>query len=248
MFDIDEVEAVDRRIQRLGSAMLFAEPVLAVGRDAGIDDAITFYAGGRGGVLGTSEWQQVHSAFGFFPPEVVQGAWGAVTAWGEPLAMAKHYADGLAAFGSAVFPTDAAKTFADLGRQVADSVTPLGYALFGGWRSMTVPPEDRAAAAVMMMTLRELRGDIHLQDIAAAGIEPVEAEIVVRGADGIPLHGWQPPYPNPDDHRSQVEDATAQTSERMRRIYEAALTETEWQSFSDAVSTLTDAQRDRAGA
>jgi hypothetical protein len=158
--------------------------------------------------------------------------------------MSEHYATGLASFGSEVYPAEAAETFARLGRRVAESVTPLGMPLFVGWRAVKVPAAYREAAAVAMMTLRELRGDIHVQDIAAAGIGPAEAEIVVRGADRIPLHGWQPPYPNPDDHRAAVEAATRQTTLRMRRIYEEALSETEWQSFLEAVTELSAAVRD----
>ena len=86
--------AADRRIQRGGSAMLFAEPVLAQGRVANIDDTLMFYAGGRGGVLGNVPWQQVQSAFGFFPAEIVRNAWHQVTSWGEPLEMAGHYRRG----------------------------------------------------------------------------------------------------------------------------------------------------------
>lgn len=227
--------------------MLFAEPVLAVGRSAGIDDALTFYAGGRGGVLDTPAWQQVQSAFGFFPPEVVRHAWEAVNSWGSPVAMGKHYAEGLAAFGQETFPSEPAELFSALAKKVADSVTPLGYPLFTGWRSMMRSTPGSDAAAIALMTLRELRGDIHLQDIAAAGIDPLEAEVVVRGVDGVPLHGWQPPYPNPDDHRERVERATAHTTQRMRSIYEAALNQAEWRSFADSVASLSAALRDSTG-
>ncbi len=224
--------------------MLFAQPVLTVGQAAGIDDPLTFYAGGRGGVLGTSAWEQVQSAFAFFPPEVVQAAWGSVTAWGSPQAMAEHYANGLAAFGSEVFPADAGGRFATLGYKVAESITPLGHPLFVGWRSMTLPDRGDEAAAIVMMVLRELRGDVHIQDIAASGLGPAEAEVVVRGVEGIPLHGWKPPYPNPDDHRAAVEAATLRTTERMRGFYESALSTDEWTSFSDAVAELSAALRE----
>ncbi|MGB3733690.1 MAG: hypothetical protein WA964_01945 [Ilumatobacter sp.] len=230
--------AADHRIQRGGSAMLFAEPVLAQGRVANIDDALVFYAGGRGGVLGNVPWQQVQSAFGFFPAEIVRNAWHQVTSWGEPLEMAGHFAKGLADFGRSVFPADAAQIFADLGNVVADSVTPLGYALFSGWRAMPRPDDGSGAAAIVMMTLRELRGDIHVQDIAAAGIRPIEAEVVVRGLDGIALHGWSPPYPDPNVYREAVAQATAQTTARMQHIYETALLDHQWTEFVAATREL----------
>lgn len=238
MPDDAAIALVDRCIQRTGSGMLFAEPVLARGRVAGIDDPLTFYAGGRGGVLGNVPWQQVQSAFGFFPAEVVLNAWQRVTSWGEPLEMAGHYATGLADFGRSVFPADVARTFADLGAVVADSVTPLGYPLFAGWKAMHKPGDGPGAAAVVMMTLRELRGDLHVQDIAAAGIAPIEAEVVVRGLDGLALHGWQPPYPDPEMHRDAVLRATAQTTTRMRCIYQRALPGGQWADFDAAAQEL----------
>lgn len=241
MFDHANVVATDHRIQRTGSAMLFAEPTLAEGHVAGIEDALAFYAGGRGGVLGNVPWHQVQSAFGFFPADIVRTTWQQVTSWGDPLDMAGHYANGLADFGRATFPTDAARTFADVGTIVADTVTPLGYPLFTGWRAVPKPDDGPGAAAVVMMTLRELRGDIHVQDIAAAGIDPVEAEVVVRGLDGIALHGWQPPYPDPDTHRDAVAQATDRTTTRMLRIYEAALSDSQWAEFEAATRLLSDA-------
>lgn len=243
MPDTPNTAVVDRRIQRTGSAMLFADPVLSRGRDAGIDDALMFYAGGRGGVLGHVPWQQVQSAFGFFPAEIVRDTWHRVTSWGDPLAMSGLYRDGLAEFGRTAFPQDAAQVFAELGTVVADSVTPFGYPLFAGWRTLTRPNDGSGAAAIVMMTLRELRGDIHLQDIAASGIQPLEAEAVVRGLDGIALHGWTPPYPDPDDHREAVTEATTQTDARMTRIYNGALNGDQWVEFADATEALAAALR-----
>lgn len=241
MFDHSTVAAVDHRIQRTGSAMLFAEPVLAAGRAVGIDDALMFYAGGRGGVLGNVPWQQVQSAFGFFPAEIVRHTWQQVTSWGEPLDMAGHYASGLADFARSVFPARAARVVADLGTIVTDRVTPLGYPLFCGWRALPRPDDGPGAAAMVMMTLRELRGDVHVQDVAAAGIRPVEAEVVVRGLDGIAVHGWQPPYPDPDAHRDAVARATDHTTTRMRDVYQAALQGDQWSEFAAATQELAEA-------
>ena len=234
----DAVTTTDRAINQIGSKMLFAEPVVAIGLEAGISDALVFYAGGRGGVLGSTSWEQIQSAFGFFPADIVRSTWNQVLEWGNPPEMASHYANGLSEAGRASIEADAAATIAELGAIVNQSVTPMGFALFSGWRAMPRPGDPSGDAALEIMTLRELRGDIHLQDLAAAEIQPVEAEIVVRGTDGMWLHGWQPPYPDPASHRDAVAAATETTSARMHRIYDEALSDAQWDEFAGAVASL----------
>lgn len=94
-------------------------------------------------------------------------------------------------------------------------------------------------AALAIMTLRELRGDIHVQDIAAAD-PSARCRSGPRGSDGVVLHGWQPPYPDPLEHKSAVDAATHTTSERMTAIYDNALTPQQWSEFSDAVTRVFD--------
>lgn len=235
-----DVSLIDHKINAIGSAMLFAEPVVAVGTAIDVPNALVFYAGGRGGVLGAVPWQQIQSAFAFFPAEIVSSTWDQVLDWGDPSAMASHYAKGLSEFARTTFSTGASATVVELGGRVCEGVVPLGYPLFTGWRAMTRPGDPTGDAALAIMTLRELRGDIHVQDIAAAGIHPLDAEVVARGADGVVLHGWQPPYPDPTEHKSAVDAATLTTSERMTTIYDNALTAQEWSEFSDAVAHVFD--------
>jgi len=71
----------------------------------------------------------------------------------------------------------------------------------------------------VVMALRELRGDSHIQCLAAEGLLPLEAEIVTRGVAGAELHGWPTPFPDPDVYRERVAVAERATSVRMQRAY-----------------------------
>lgn len=235
-----DVSSIDQKVNSIGSTMLFAEAVTAVGTAVDVPNALVFYAGGRGGVLGAVPWQQIQSAFAFFPAEIVSSTWDQVLDWGDPPTMSNHYAQGLSEYARTTFSEEASATIVELGDLVCGGVVPMGYPLFTGWRAMARPGDSGGDAALAIMALRELRGDIHIQDIAAAGIHPLDAEVVARGSDGVVLHGWQPPYPDPALHVSAVRAATDTTSERMTTIYDNVLTSQQWSEFSDAVSKVFD--------
>ena len=235
---VAEVAEIDRAINAIGGAMLFAEPVTKAGFAVGVSDSSVFYGGGRGGVLGAVPWQQAQSAFAFFPPEVVRSTWAKVLDWGDPLTMACHYAAGLVAFGRATFDEAAAGTVVEIGELVSASVVPMGLPLFVGWRSMARRGDAAGDAALCVMTLRELRGDVHVQDVAAIGLHPLEAQLVAHGTEGAALHGWQPPYPDAAPHVAALRAASGRTSERMASMYRSALTARQWSEFADAVAHL----------
>jgi hypothetical protein len=113
----------------------------------------------------------------------------------------------------------------------------MGQSLFAGWQAMTRPADPQGAAAVVVMALRELRGDTHIQCIAAEGLLPVEAEIVTRGVPGAELHGWPTPYPDPEPLRERVAAAERATSARMQRAY-GNLPEVELDALRGAVRSL----------
>ena len=59
-----------------GWAHFFTPETGARGEELGLD-VFGFYFLGRGGVLGDVEWPVVHSAFGYFNPDVVRDVWTA---------------------------------------------------------------------------------------------------------------------------------------------------------------------------
>jgi hypothetical protein len=234
----DTLQRTDRRINALGSKLLFHPATLAHAAGKGFDNAVLLYAGGRAGAMGDVAWPAVASAFGFFNPDVVAAMWPQVEALARPSDVGRLYAESLAAGARELFADDeAAAVVARVGWALADAVHPMGYALFSGWRALRVADDDRGAAGLALMTLRELRGDVHIQCVAAAGLHPLEAEMVTRGADGARLHGWPEPFPDPAAFTEAVAAAEAETTRRMVGYY-ARLPEDDVAAFAGAVAAL----------
>lgn len=233
-----ELDATDRQMNKLGAGFLFHSATLDTGAAEGFDNPIALYAGGRAGVLGDVQAHQVRSAFCFFNPAVVDAVWEQVLAAGSPSAFADVYARGIAEAARMRFTDeDASATVARVGGALADAVQPMGYALFTGWRAMCTATDAKGAAGQVIMALRELRFDVHIQALAGQGLAPLEAEMVTRGPDGARLHGWAEPYPDPAPYVERVAAAEAETSARMRRFYDQLPTE-DVAAFVQAVATL----------
>lgn len=235
------VDRTDGLVNRLGSDFLFHEQTLAHASRAGIDDALVLYAGGRAGVMGDVNASQVIAAFGFFESSLVHQGWSAVEACSAPSALARIYAEAIAHAGRhCITDDDDAAVVAQVGWTVAEGVEALGLSLFAGWRRMRpVAEDDRGSAALAIMTLRELRGDIHVQSVAASGISALEAELGTRGPDGARAHGWPEPYPDIAPIMADLRRANEETSRRMQRFY-GLVDSNEVRAFMTAVDRIAD--------
>jgi hypothetical protein len=232
--DRQGIDRMDARLNALGASLFFDEVTVAHAEAAGIDDVFALYAG-RAGVLGDVSAGQAASALGFFDPDVVNDVWEGLTRFGSPSWVAEVFAGAMADAAEQRWNAASASAVVALGMQVVESVTPAGLALFTGWREVA---RIRADASSVVHALRELRGDLHIQCVSAAGLHPLEAEMVTRGAPAAQLHGWKPPYPDPSRFVDRVAAAEAATSERMAHIYGAALSEVELDDLAAAVDTL----------
>lgn len=236
MSQIDEMDAL---VNRLGASLYFDPLTLAHAADAGITDVFVLYAGGRAGVMGDVTAEQVASAFAFFAPDLVERVWPTVLSTARPSEVARVYAAAMAHAADARWDAAAAHTVVRLGTAVAESVTALGMPLFAGWRAVPRPGTPCGAAAMVVHTLRELRGDVHVQSVAASGMSPIEAEVAARrGTAGLEMHGWSGDTPDHEPLLEAYAAVEAQTSMRMHRIYDAALTSDDIAELSAAVSAL----------
>ncbi|NCX31018.1 MAG: hypothetical protein EBX18_00605 [Actinobacteria bacterium] len=160
----------------LGSKYMLDPATAEIGKAAGYPDGFAFYMAGRGGVLGDVDADVVYAAFAFFDRGVVRKMWergvavegarkagsryaGAADAWGKA-----H----LAAFKSAV-------RFNELAEKVVQSVDPCGLSLFAGLRSEPLPADPVARTYRLVTYLRELRGCLHINAVAAEGMSGYEA-------------------------------------------------------------------------
>lgn len=232
--DRTEIDRMDARINARGAALFFDEITVAHAAAAGIDDVFALYAG-RAGVLGDVRAGQAASALAFFDPQVVADVWDGLARFGSPAWVAGVFAAAMDEAARQRWNPDAARTVVELGMRVAESVTPAGLALFTGWRDVA---RQRAEASSVVHALRELRGDVHIQCVSVAGLHPLEAEMVTRGAPAAELHGWKPPYPDPGPFVDRVAVAEAATSERMAQLYAAALHDRELEELAAAVAAL----------
>jgi len=232
-----DLDRTDHRINALGGTLFFDEVTLAAAAEEGIDDVVVLYAAGRAGVMGDVTAAQVRVTFGFFDPGSVDEVWAMVTAGHRPSDVAPVFARAMSAAARARWDADAAAVVARIGFAVADAAEPLACPLFTGWRDQARPDDPAGAAALAVTTLRELRGDIHVQSVAAAGLHPLEAEMVSRRVPGAQLHGWKEPYPDPAEFADRVAAAEAETSRRMRAHYQR-LAPDELAAFVDGVDRL----------
>ncbi|MCB0998738.1 MAG: hypothetical protein KDB40_05520 [Acidimicrobiales bacterium] len=234
-----QVDQMDARINQLGASLYFDANTIAHAGEAGYSDFFVLYAGGRAGVMGDVTAEQVCSAFAFFDPGLVAKVWPKVVAAGRPSEIATVFAAAMAHAAEAGWDEAASATVARLGGVVGASVTALGMPLFAGWRALARPSTPQGAAALEVHTLRELRGDVHVQSVAAAGMAPIEAEVATRrGTAGLEMHGWRGEFPDHEPLLARFADVEAQTSSRMQRIYASALSDAQLTELADAVAAL----------
>jgi len=234
-----QIDEMDLRINQLGASLYFDANTIAHAGDAGITDFFVLYAGGRAGVMGDVTAEQVCSAFGFFDPGLVAKVRPTVLATARPTDIAAVFVAAMAHAAGQAWDTPASETVVRLGTVAADSVTALGMPLFTGWRSLPRPTSASGAAALVVHTLRELRGDVHIQSVAASGMAPIEAEVATRrGTAGLEMHGWRGEFPDHEPLLDRFAEVEAQTSSRMQRIYTAALSSAELEQLADAVASL----------
>jgi hypothetical protein len=192
--------------------------------------------------MGDVTAEQVCSAFAFFDPGLVAKVWPKVLDTSRPSDIARVFAAAMARAAEATWDQAASATVARLGTTVADSVTALGMPLFTGWRALPRPESAQGAAALVVHTLRELRGDVHVQSVAASGMSPIEAEVATRrGTAGLEMHGWRGEFPDHEPLLDRFAEVESQTSLRMQRIYAAALSEAELTELAGAVAALASA-------
>lgn len=236
--DPSRTDRIDARINQLGGALMFDKVTIGHASEQGIDNVLALYVVGRAGAMGDVNLPSVLSAFAFLSPELITNGWQAGQAYGTPSQVAAVFAAAMAESGRQNYDPQAAATFAEIGRKLADSVTPIGHALFSGWQAMTVPSDPGGAAALTVMTLRELRGDVNIHAMGLTGLSPLEADLACAGEKGVQVHGWKPPFPDVSHATERAAAATAQTSQRMAQIYDTALGAEELDRFEAAVNGL----------
>lgn len=204
-----------------GGAFMLDPEVLGPGKDVGYPGGFSFYAAGRGGVLGDVDAGVVVSAFGFFAETLVRPLWESGIAVEGARAAADRYTAGAASWGRRRL-TDfrGAERLVELTEKIVDGADTTGLTLFAGWRAQRRPDDAAGRCYVLLHVLRELRGSAHVASVAAAGLTPLQAILLnpsARGADQAKFFGWGPEFPDVSQQESlfrRAEDDTNRISAR----------------------------------
>ena len=161
-------------------------------------DFLTSYVGGRGAFLGDPAGAVVAAAFAWFEPGLVTTLWDAARAVVAPERLVQARDESTAASLREVLAGEDPAEVASLLADAAEAADGMGRPLFSGRRA-----DGRPADAVHCLwwacgLVREHRGDSHVAAAAAAGLNPVEMNILTELWIGMPLlsytatRGWAP--------------------------------------------------------
>ena len=214
METLELVRTVSPPIATLGSKFYFDPATLARGKEAGLD-GFRLYMLGRGGVLGDVEPAVVHSAFGYFKPELIAKMWNSARETMAPREAGRLYMECAGAFGSSKLGgVEGLDEFAAAADKVIDAalVDSAAQALFAGIASEPRSDEPAARAYQSVVVLRELRGSLHLVALVASGLSTEMAHRVRRPTE-LELFGWTSEVEVTDAHRTKWEAAEMLTDE-----------------------------------
>jgi hypothetical protein len=202
-----------------------------------------FYGLGRGGVLGDVDSATVTEAFTFFHPAAVERFWGA-TQKADPAQTAEQYLQAAYEFADRTFgavPTEVLARYAAAAHKVADGVEHGHHRLVDGYRQYAVPDDPAHAAYLGAILMRELRGCVHIDAVAAAGLTAVQA-CYLSDPDNFRRHGYgeaDVPEVTPDVQlrKAQAEEATSAAMAG----YFSVLSDDERQQLCDGALAMLDA-------
>ena len=204
------MQAIKQQTGDIGASFYFDPETLARGKELGLD-GFRFYGLGRGGVLGDVESGVVHSAFGYFQPDMIAKIWNSAKEILAPRDAAREYLACAHAYGRRKFTgVDGLDAYVAAASAVIDAAEGTSLALFAGVRAEPVPTDAPAAAMHQAMVLRELRGSAHLAANAAVGLHSSVADAIKRPND-VAMFGYPEPPAVTDADRAahaRAEDIT----------------------------------------
>jgi hypothetical protein len=184
-------------IGTVGMSFYFSPQAITVGETIELD-VVTFYAAGRGGVLGDIEVDEVDETFYFFNPGLVASMMTKARSTTERSAAVAAHLAAADAFAHATFGGIAPEVLSAFDDAAAAlfATTPRGvWPLVDGYLACAVPTDLTNRAYFYAVVLRELRGGVHTDAVKAAGLSAAAACQLDRGGAYFGLHGYG------DEHR-----------------------------------------------
>jgi hypothetical protein len=187
------------RIETLHAVTYFGEETQEAGRALGASGFWMGYFGFRAAPLGAVAPGAVDAAFANFAPAFVRrwvpGAWSVAPPEAFVAARSAAAAETLRRVADDLDAT-ARATAPFLDAAIADG-SPIGRPLFAANRDLDLPADPVEALWQRCTTLREHRGDGHVAALAAAGVDGLEAHVLIAldlGSDPVDLQrtrGWK---------------------------------------------------------
>lgn len=235
----ETVVAVSRTIHDVGTTWMIDHEVGRHAKRHGYGEGLQFYFAGRGGVLGDVDAGVVTAAMGFWEPGLVRSMWEEGVAVAGAREAARQYAQLCAGWGDMhLAGFGGGERLAELAERLVEAVDIAGLPLFAGWRAMPRPASGLARLIHLMHLLREMRGEMHLVAVTAAGLSPLEAILTSDGEGQARFFGWGGDHPDVSrliDRRREAEDDTDRLA---AAVYERALPPSERADFADLVAEL----------
>jgi len=221
---LEAVRAAGPPIEEIGTLFMLHPDTFAQSTAHGYPHPFAGYFAGRGGVLGEADAGTVDAIFAIFEPNAVKTFWENGVAVHGAAGGARLYAEQVAEFGRLHLKgADGLDRIAELGEKIIEAAPVTGLPLFAGWKRMPLAEDAEARAMQVMFVLRELRGSVHMAALAVAGLTPVEAHLLNKGAHYCTMFGWPEPYSSAEDKRPDKQAAEDATNRRMVQIVGTAL-------------------------
>ena len=211
----------------VGMMYYFDKGTSAAGKEIDLD-VVSFYALGRGGVLGDIPAEEVDDIFFFFKTGAITAMYGggrakqtAEVGARAHLAAAEDYAR--RTFGAV--PTATLEAFNAAAAAFIATLPSGRWPIYDGYRKFEMPHDVVATAMRHAILLRELRGGVHTDAVKDAGLTSAEACYLDRDGAYFALHGFQ------DDDKPEVTDEL-----RQRRLHAESDTTARMASLLSAIS------------
>ena len=227
-----------KKIGPMGGAFMMSPSAGAAGQEIGLD-FMTYYAMGRGGVLGDVTGTAVADAFFFFNPDLVAGTWDGGKAGTDPREVAKHYADACAAWGREnLADVEGLDEFTKLAERVTQAAEPTpSSSLFAGWRDVPLPDDAPGRVAIQcVLVLRELRGGAHVEAVKQVGVAPADA-VATNSPGMFQIFGWTHEMPDTEPFKASCAEAERITDDFVAPAF-AVLSDDERETFAKVLGAV----------
>jgi len=228
----------------VGMSFYFSPQATAIGESIELD-VVTFYAAGRGGVLGDIDVVEVDETFYFFNPGMIAGMMSKARSTADRSAAVAAHLAAADAYAQATFggiSSEVLESFADAAAALISSLPEGAWPLVDGYLACAVPSDPVNRAYFYAVVLRELRGGVHTDAVKAAGVSAAAACQLDRGGAYFGLHGYGDEHrveetPQLVAARAAAEDAT---TAGMAELF-GVLTEDQRDALADGALALFDA-------